>query len=116
MKATISSDRTTRVVNLRIEPQGDECDFDATESWHARHRTVRPRHLTITQEPGGLRVKATGSILCQDGTPGGVSGEKSWDTRSWALSRWDDAPKWVKDLADRIRYGDPITDQEEGAS
>ena len=60
MQATVTHDTTTRIITLEVSSVPD---WDATRSWQARPRVIRPDHVTITivDGQGHLVERAAGS-------------------------------------------------------
>jgi hypothetical protein len=116
MRASVKSDRATRVIEMDLEADGAGWDMhDVTATWRAKPRTFRPdkARLLLEQSATGWEVRSISLSGQRVLKGGGVSDrDQSRDTMTWEQTgTWRKeasltlAPEWVQEIVRQAPLG-----------
>jgi hypothetical protein len=113
IRARVSGDKATRIVELTVEVDGPEWDLvDSAATWRKMDRTFRPDRVRVvlSQVDGDWEVdsvRVSGQLLLKSGVVS--THPQSRDSTSWVTKGWgeplSEAPPWVQDIAKYTPHG-----------
>lgn len=115
MRASVTDDRATRVVELTLEPDGPAWDLhDLTATWRKAPRFFRPDkvRLVLFQGESGWEastIRLSGQLVLKSGVVS--TAQQSRDSMVWrhgaftACERIENAPEWVREIAAQVPHG-----------
>jgi hypothetical protein len=113
VKAHVTKDQTTRVIELELEAPSAAWDlFDTTATWRKVPRIFRPDRARLVIDQGEVRsINVTGYLVLKSGRTS--DSHQSRDSMTWAAStvhkgKLADAPEWVREIVAQAPLG--ITD------
>lgn len=121
MRASVTDDRATRVIELKLEPDGPAWDLhDLTATWRDKPRVFRPDlvRLVLVQAPPVMSgeitweastIRLSGQLVLKSGAVS--TAQQSRDSMVWrraamkAGERIDHAPEWVREIVAQAPHG-----------
>lgn len=119
MRASVKTDRATRVIELDLEPDGPAWDLhDVTATWRKVPRIFRPDRARLVLEQGetdeGERrwevtsINVAGYLVLKSGAVS--DNHQSRDSMTWAAGGYHrgklaDAPEWVAEIVAQAPLG-----------
>lgn len=115
MRARVTKDQTTRVIELELEAPSAAWDlYDVTATWRAedKRRVFRPDRARLVIDQGEVKsISVSGHLVLKGGRVS--DNHQSRDSMTWAASSYHkgklaDAPEWVAEIVRQAPLG--ITD------
>lgn len=110
MKASVTSDKTTRVIELELEAPSAAWDlFDTTATWRKVPRIFRPDRARLVLDQGEVKsVNVAGQLVLKSGAVS--DSHQSRDSMTWAADGYHrgklaDAPEWVREIVAQAPHG-----------
>lgn len=110
MRASVTSDKTTRVIELELIPDGAAWDlFDTTATWRKVPRIFRPDRARLVLDQDEVRsISVSGQLVLKSGAVS--DSHQSRDSMTWAAGGYQrgklaDAPEWVAEIVAQAPHG-----------
>ena len=112
MRASVTKDQTTRVIELELEaPSAAWGLYDVTATWRKVPRTFRPDRARLVLDQGEVRsITVSGYLVLKSGRVS--DSHQSRDSMTWAAGGYHrgklaDAPEWVAEIVTQAPLGIP---------
>jgi hypothetical protein len=114
LRASVETDKATRVIELGLEADGPAWDlYDVTATWRAKPRIFRPDHVRVvyTQDGTSWRlasISISGHLVLKGGRVS--DNDQSRDSMTWQgengyRANIGDAPEWVREIVAQAPLG-----------
>lgn len=110
MKASVTSDKSTRVIELDLDAPSAAWDlFDTTATWRKAPRIFRPDRARLVIDQGEVRsINVAGYLVLKSGRTSDSHQSRdsmTWSADGYARGKLADAPSWVAEIVAQAPHG-----------